>query len=94
MKPRVYLSAELVPSVEDELRRLFEVQDRVEGADGAVTTPMVRVDAAFFERAGPQLKIVANHAVGLDNVDVEEAARRGIAVANTPRPTSWRAPGG
>ena len=84
MKPRVYLSAELVPSVEEELRRLFEVQDRVEGADGALTTPMVRVDAAFFDRAGPQLKIVANHAVGLDNVDLDEAARRRIVVSNTP----------
>ncbi len=45
---------------------------------------MDRVDASFLDRAGPQLRIVANHAVGLDNVDLEEAARRGIVVANTP----------
>ena len=34
--------------------------------------------------AGKTLKIVANRAVGLDNVDVREATRRGIAVSNTP----------
>jgi glyoxylate reductase len=46
--------------------------------------PIDQVDAAFFERAGPQLRIVAQHAVGLDNVDLAEAERRGIVVSNTP----------
>jgi glyoxylate reductase len=46
--------------------------------------PTDRVDAEFFDRAGPQLRIVAQHAVGLDNVDLAEAARRGIVVSNTP----------
>ncbi len=84
MKPRVFVAARLVDSVESELRRLFELQDRLDGAEGAVTTPMSPVDAAFFDRAGPQLRIVANHAVGLDNVDLPEAERRGIRIANTP----------
>jgi glyoxylate reductase len=84
MAPRVRLAVPLVPSVEEELRRLFDVQPQVEGAEGAVTMPTDRVDAAFFDRAGPQLRIVAQHAVGLDNVDQAEAERRGIAVSNTP----------
>jgi glyoxylate reductase len=84
MAPRVRLAVPLVPSVEEELRRLFDVQPQVEGAEGAVTMPTDRVDAAFFDRAGPQLRIVAQHAVGLDNVDRAEAERRGIAVSNTP----------
>ena len=43
-----------------------------------------RVDAELLDAAGPELRIVANYAVGLDNVDLEECERRGIAVSNTP----------
>ncbi|HJV03695.1 MAG TPA: D-glycerate dehydrogenase [Actinomycetota bacterium] len=43
-----------------------------------------RVDAEVLDAAGPQLKVVANYAVGYDNVDVEECTRRGIVVTNTP----------
>ena len=43
-----------------------------------------RVDAELLDAAGPQLRIVANYAVGLDNVDLEECERRGIVVSNTP----------
>jgi glyoxylate reductase len=82
--PRVRLAVSLVPAVEEELRLHFDVRPELEGADGAITMPTDRVDAAFFERAGPQLRIVAQHAVGLDNVDLAEAERRGIAVSNTP----------
>ena len=42
------------------------------------------VDAELLDAAGPQLRIVANYAVGLDNVDLEECGRRGITVSNTP----------
>ena len=84
MPPRVRLAVSLVPTVEEELRLLFDVRPELEGADGAVTMPTDRVDADFFDRAGPQLRIVAQHAVGLDNVDLAEAARRGVTVSNTP----------
>jgi glyoxylate reductase len=70
--------------VEQELRDLFDVTPELEGAEGAITMPNEPVDAGFFERAGPQLRIVAQHAVGLDNVDAAEAKRRGIVVSNTP----------
>jgi len=82
--PRVRLAVSLVPSVEEELRLLFDVRPELDGADGAVTMPTDRVDAEFFDRAGPQLRVVAQHAVGLDNVDLAEAARRGVTVSNTP----------
>ncbi len=44
----------------------------------------MRVDDELLDAAGPQLRIVANHAVGIDNVDLEAATRRGVIVANTP----------
>ncbi len=43
-----------------------------------------RIDGELLDAAGPQLRVVANYAVGYDNVDVAECSRRGIAVTNTP----------
>jgi len=52
-------------------------------ADGAITLLTDRVDAAFFDRA-PRLRVVAQMAVGTNNIDLRKAARRGIAVTNAP----------
>jgi lactate dehydrogenase-like 2-hydroxyacid dehydrogenase len=43
-----------------------------------------RIDEEFFKAAGPQLKIVANYAVGFDNVDLAAAKAHNIVVTNTP----------
>jgi glyoxylate reductase len=56
----------------------------VAGADAALTMLFDRVDEEFFAAAGPQLRCVANVAVGFDNVDLAAAARHGVLVANTP----------
>ena len=56
----------------------------VEGCDGVLTLLTDRVDAEFLNRAGKQLKVVSNYAVGFDNVDVPECTRRRIPVGNTP----------
>jgi glyoxylate reductase len=74
----VRLHDSLVPPARAELLRL------VGGADGLVTMLTDRVDDELFDAAGPQLRVVANYAVGLDNVDVDAARRRGVVVANTP----------
>jgi lactate dehydrogenase-like 2-hydroxyacid dehydrogenase len=42
------------------------------------------VDDAYLEQAGPGLRVVANYAVGVNNIDLDAARRRGIVVANTP----------
>lgn len=52
-------------------------------ADAAVTLLTDRVDDAFLD-AAPKLRIVANVAVGYNNVDVEACRRRGVVVSNTP----------
>jgi glyoxylate reductase len=54
------------------------------GATALVTTPGDRVDAELLEAAGPGLRIVSNFAVGVDNIDLPEAARRGVRVGHTP----------
>jgi glyoxylate reductase len=67
-----------LPPPRDELLR------RVEGKDGVLALLTDRVDAEFFDRAGPQLKVVSNYAVGFDNIVVPEATRRRVPVGNTP----------
>lgn len=56
----------------------------VAGADAVLTLLHDRVDGELLDAAGPGLRCVANVAVGYDNVDLEAAARRGVAVTNTP----------
>lgn len=43
-----------------------------------------KIDAEVMDAAGPQLKIIANYAVGFDNIDLDEAKKRKIFVTNTP----------
>ena len=61
-----------------------ELHALVAGAEGVVTMLHDRVDGAFLDAAGPQLRVVANVAVGYDNIDVDAARERGVLVANTP----------
>jgi lactate dehydrogenase-like 2-hydroxyacid dehydrogenase len=54
------------------------------GAVAVVCTLTDRVDAAVLDAAGPQLRLVANVAVGFDNIDVAAARERGVVATNTP----------
>jgi lactate dehydrogenase-like 2-hydroxyacid dehydrogenase len=56
----------------------------VEGCEGILTLLTDRVDDELLDRAGPQLKVVSNFAVGFDNIDVPACTRRGLPVGNTP----------
>lgn len=58
--------------------------EKVHGVDGYLSMLTDRVDAELLDTAGPQLKVVSNHAVGFDNVVVADATARGIPVGNTP----------
>jgi glyoxylate reductase len=59
------------------------LRERAASAHGLLTMLTEQVDEALLD-AAPGLKAIANMAVGTDNIDVEAAARRGIAVGNTP----------
>jgi len=84
MAPRVHLSAPVPAEVEDALHPAFELVDSPHGAEGIVTMLTVNVDDAYLDAAGPQLRIVANYAVGVNNIDLESARRRGVVISNTP----------
>jgi glyoxylate reductase len=61
-----------------------ELLRRVAGVDAIVCLLTDTIDSAVLDAAGPQLKVVANVAVGYNNVDVAACRARGIAVTNTP----------
>lgn len=63
--------------------RLDEVEEHLAGCHGLVSWGFLRIDAALLDRA-PELRVVANVAVGYDNLDVAEITRRGIWATNTP----------
>jgi glyoxylate reductase len=54
------------------------------GCSGLMTMLTDQVDEELLAAAGDGLRVVANYAVGYDNVDVDAATRRGVLVANTP----------
>ena len=56
----------------------------VRGQDGVLAMLSDVIDDEFLDAAGTQLRIVANHAVGYDNVDVDACSRHGVLVSNTP----------
>ena len=96
--PRVFASRRFPDRVREELEGSFEVDlhdsvwpptreellARVAGKDGLMLMLTDRVDDELLDAAGPQLRIVADYAIGIDNVDLEACRRRGVVVSNTP----------
>lgn len=97
MKPKIYVTRRIPQPGLDILAMVFEVEvnpyDRVvtreeliagvKGKDALLCLLTDTIDAEVMD-ADPRLKVIANYAVGFDNVDVTAATRRGIPVTNTP----------
>ena len=97
MKPCVFVARPVFEEVLDSLRQHFEVTDnqadvlftpeelarKLQGQAGAITTGTERMDAALLA-ACPQLKVVANMAVGFNNFDVPAMTAAGVQATNTP----------
>jgi len=61
-----------------------ELLERARGVDGLLSLLSDKINGDVVDAIGPQLKIVANYAVGFDNIAVEQLSDRGIVVTNTP----------
>ena len=97
-KPSVVVTRKLPDDVETRMRELFhtslnledvamtqdELVEAVKKADVLVPTVTDKIDADLIEKAGPQLKLIANFGNGVDNIDVKAASKKGITVTNTP----------
>ncbi len=96
--PRVFATRRFPARVRDELEASFrldvndsewppsreELLRRSAGCDGLMTMLTDRIDDELLDAAGQQLRVVANFAVGFDNVDLPACTRRGVIVSNTP----------
>ncbi len=88
MKPKIVMQFELRLGATDRLREIADVvvDPKLEQAEGAdIFIPGgSRVDAALMDKLGPKLKAVCRPGIGVDTVDLDAAAERGILVINTP----------
>ncbi len=97
-KKNIWVSRQLPTAVMELLEKYFEVDcppgDRglsreellrqVKGRDGLLPLLTDRIDREVLEAAGAQLRVIANYAVGFNNIDLPAATARNIAVTNTP----------
>ncbi|MDX6438585.1 MAG: glyoxylate reductase [Gaiellaceae bacterium] len=83
-QPRVHVAGPVPTRVMAALEQDFDLVPVPAGAEGILSLITTIVDDAYLERAGPQLEVVANYGVGVNNIDLEAARRRGIVIANTP----------
>jgi glyoxylate reductase len=95
---KVIVTRRLPDSVEAKLTERFDAElnpgdrpfgrDRLAEAmrrcDALAATVPDRIDAGLIEGAGERLRLIANFGAGTDNIDLEAARARGIAVTNTP----------
>ncbi|TKD70865.1 2-hydroxyacid dehydrogenase [Pseudalkalibacillus hwajinpoensis] len=98
MKSKIYITRKLPDEIVDRMRGKYEVrmwgeeevpvprevlEEEIEQVDGLFCLLTEQVNQALLEKAN-NLKVVANMAVGYNNIDVDEAKARGITVTNTP----------
>jgi glyoxylate reductase len=97
-KPRVFVTRRILPAgmemiseacemdlwPEDLPPSRSEMLKRVEGVAGILCMLSDRIDEALMDAAGTNLKVISNYAVGFDNIDINAAVSRRIAVGNTP----------
>ena len=96
-RPAVLVTRAIFPETLARLREHFDVEDnsddvvfssaelseRLHGKSGAFITGSERIDAALLD-ANPQLRIVANMAVGYNNIDIAACTARSVLATNTP----------
>lgn len=76
-------ACDVVVNEEDRVLSKAEIIDGVKGKDALLCLLTDEIDAEVLD-SNPGLKVVANYAVGYNNIDVEAATRRKIPVTNTP----------
>ncbi|NJE08005.1 D-glycerate dehydrogenase [Thermococcus sp. M39] len=96
-KPKVFITRKIPETGINMIKQYYEVEvwrdenepprevllEKVRNVDALVTLLSDKIDGEILDNA-PRLRIIAQYAVGYDNIDIEEATKRGIYVTNTP----------
>lgn len=96
-KPLVYVTRQIFSDALDMIEQVAELevwpddepptpqqlQEALADADGALINVMDRIDVTLLD-AAPKLRVLSQVAVGLDNIDIPEATKRGILLGYTP----------
>ena len=98
MKKKILVTRNLLPENEERIKKIFDAklnkEDKVysseevlnlsKDCDGILCVGGNKFDAAILDKLSSTVKIIANYAVGFNNVDVDVATKKGIVVTNTP----------
>ena len=98
MKKKILVTRNLLPENEERIKKIFDVklnkEDKVysseevlnlsKDCDGILCVGGNKFDAAILDKLSNTVKIIANYAVGFNNVEVDVATKKGIVVTNTP----------
>jgi lactate dehydrogenase-like 2-hydroxyacid dehydrogenase len=97
-KPILVVTSHFIKPVEARIESDYEVRRKIdgtlftrdellaaaEGADAMLIVPFDRLDAEFFSRVSPSVKVISTNSVGVDHIDMHAAAERNIAIGYTP----------
>ncbi|MGF1552736.1 MAG: 2-hydroxyacid dehydrogenase [Paracoccaceae bacterium] len=97
-RPRLLITRRLTDAVHERAARDYEVElnledrvfardeliDRLQGFDAVLPCHSERFDAETIAALPDRLRVIANHSVGVDHVDLDAARARGVIVTNTP----------
>jgi glyoxylate reductase len=96
-KPKVYVTrkipqkaldmiaaeCEMQVNPHDRVMTRAELEEAIKGIDGLLCLLTDTIDASLID-LNPNLKVIANYAVGFNNIDVDACTKRKIPVSNTP----------
>ena len=97
-KPILVVTSHFIEPVETRINNEYEVRRNgdgtsftseelltaADGADAILITPFDRLDADFFRRVSPSVKVISTYSVGVDQIDMHAAAERNIVIGYTP----------
>jgi lactate dehydrogenase-like 2-hydroxyacid dehydrogenase len=98
-KPILVVTSRFIEPIEARIENEYEVRRKADGAlftpeelleaskgaDAIFITPFDRLDAEFFQRVSSSVNVISTYSVGIDHIDMQAAAERGIAIGYTPR---------
>jgi lactate dehydrogenase-like 2-hydroxyacid dehydrogenase len=97
-KPVLVVTSHFINPVETRINNNYEVRRKedgtfftreellaaADGADAILVTPFDNLDADFFSRVSPSVKVISTYSVGIDQIDMHAAAEKNIAIGYTP----------